>query len=65
MFVYAVAQALAIVNANPYGNGTAIFTGSGAAARKFQHEVDVGQVGINVAIVSALYCSGLRRHQRA
>jgi malonate-semialdehyde dehydrogenase (acetylating)/methylmalonate-semialdehyde dehydrogenase len=43
-------QALEIINNNPYGNGTALFTSSGAAARKFQQEVDVGQVGINVPI---------------
>jgi malonate-semialdehyde dehydrogenase (acetylating)/methylmalonate-semialdehyde dehydrogenase len=43
-------EAIALINANPYGNGTAIFTRSGAAARKFQHEIDVGQVGINVPI---------------
>ena len=38
------------INSNPYGNGCAIFTRSGAAARKFQFEIDVGQVGINVPI---------------
>jgi len=43
-------SAIQIINNNPYGNGTAIFTKSGAAARKFQHEADVGQVGINVPI---------------
>lgn len=43
-------DALAIINANPYGNGTAIFTKNGAAARKFEREVEVGQVGINVPI---------------
>ncbi len=43
-------QALELVNRNPYGNGTSIFTASGAAARKYQHEVLVGQVGINVPI---------------
>ncbi len=43
-------EALALVNANPYGNGTSIFTANGAAARKYQHEVEVGQVGINVPI---------------
>ncbi len=43
-------EAIALVNANPYGNGTGIFTQSGAAARKFQNEIDVGQVGINVPI---------------
>ena len=43
-------EALALVNNSPYGNGTSIFTASGAAARKYQHEVEVGQVGINVPI---------------
>lgn len=43
-------EAIAFTNANPYGNGCAIFTNSGAAARKFQHEIDVGQIGINVPI---------------
>jgi malonate-semialdehyde dehydrogenase (acetylating)/methylmalonate-semialdehyde dehydrogenase len=43
-------EAIALINDNPYGNGTGIFTQSGAAARKFQNEIDVGQVGINVPI---------------
>ncbi|KAG0230557.1 Methylmalonate-semialdehyde dehydrogenase [acylating] mitochondrial [Actinomortierella wolfii] len=43
-------EAIEIVNKNPYGNGTAIFTQSGAIARKFTKEIDVGQVGINVPI---------------
>ncbi|SEJ15488.1 malonate-semialdehyde dehydrogenase (acetylating) / methylmalonate-semialdehyde dehydrogenase [Pseudomonas linyingensis] len=43
-------EAIAIINANPNGNGTALFTRSGAAARHFQEEIDVGQVGINVPI---------------
>ena len=43
-------EAIALVNANPYGNGTGIFTQSGAVARKFQNEIDVGQVGINVPV---------------
>mmetsp|Transcript_2906 Transcript_2906/g.8504 ORF Transcript_2906/g.8504 Transcript_2906/m.8504 type:complete len:547 (-) Transcript_2906:568-2208(-) len=42
--------ALSIVNSNEHGNGTAIFTRSGPAARKYQNEVDVGMVGINVPI---------------
>jgi malonate-semialdehyde dehydrogenase (acetylating) / methylmalonate-semialdehyde dehydrogenase len=42
--------ALALVNASPYGNGTAIFTNDGGAARRFQNEVTVGMVGINVPI---------------
>jgi malonate-semialdehyde dehydrogenase (acetylating)/methylmalonate-semialdehyde dehydrogenase len=43
-------EAIELINANPYGNGTGIFTQSGAVARKFQNEIDVGQVGINVPI---------------
>ena len=43
-------EAIALINNNPFGNGTGIFTQSGAAARKFQNEIDVGQVGINVPI---------------
>ena len=43
-------EALDLVNANPYGNGTSIFTNSGSVARKYRHEVEVGQVGINVPI---------------
>ena len=43
-------EALALINANQYGNGTAIFTNDGGAARRFQNEVQVGMVGINVPI---------------
>ncbi|HEX9063757.1 MAG TPA: CoA-acylating methylmalonate-semialdehyde dehydrogenase [Streptosporangiaceae bacterium] len=43
-------DALGVVNANQYGNGTAIFTNDGGAARRFTHEVQVGMVGINVPI---------------
>ncbi len=43
-------EAIAIINANPNGNGTSIFTSSGWAARKFENEIDVGQIGINVPI---------------
>ena len=43
-------EAIALVNRNPFGNGTGLFTQSGAAARKFQSEIDVGQVGINIPI---------------
>ncbi|MFC6886772.1 MULTISPECIES: CoA-acylating methylmalonate-semialdehyde dehydrogenase [Actinomadura] len=42
--------AMELLNANPYGNGTAIFTNDGGAARRFQNEVEVGMVGINVPI---------------
>lgn len=50
LFADSLEQAIELVNANPNGNGTAIFTQSGAAARKFQEDIDVGQVGINVPI---------------
>ncbi|MBT1193935.1 CoA-acylating methylmalonate-semialdehyde dehydrogenase [Rhodococcoides kroppenstedtii] len=43
-------DALQLINDNPYGNGTAIFTNDGGAARRFQNEVEVGMVGINVPI---------------
>ena len=43
-------DAIALVNKNPYANGVAIFTNDGGAARKFQHEIEVGMVGINVPI---------------
>ncbi|KAF7786247.1 malonate-semialdehyde dehydrogenase (acetylating) / methylmalonate-semialdehyde dehydrogenase [Pseudoalteromonas rubra] len=43
-------EAITLVNNSPYGNGTSLFTASGAAARKFQHEIEVGQVGINIPI---------------
>lgn len=45
-----VDDAIALINKNPYGNGTAIFTKNGATARKFTQEIDVGQVGVNVPI---------------
>ena len=51
-------EAIAFINANPNGNGTALFTSSGWAARKFQNEIDVGQIGINIPIpVPAAYFS--------
>jgi len=43
-------EAIELINRNPNGNGVALFTQSGAAARKFQEDIDVGQVGINVPI---------------
>ena len=45
-----VDEAIALINENPYGNGTSIFTSSGEAARRFQRGVNVGMVGINVPI---------------
>ncbi|MBK02699.1 MAG: CoA-acylating methylmalonate-semialdehyde dehydrogenase [Actinomycetota bacterium] len=43
-------EALDLINSNPFGNGAAIFTRDGGAARQFQHEVQIGMVGINVPI---------------
>ena len=43
-------HAVELINRNEYGNGTAIFTNDGGAARRFQHEVEVGMIGINVPI---------------
>ncbi|MBI4955131.1 MAG: CoA-acylating methylmalonate-semialdehyde dehydrogenase [Myxococcales bacterium] len=43
-------EAIGLINSHVYANGTAIFTNDGGAARKFQHEVEVGMVGINVPI---------------
>ncbi len=43
-------DAIELINDNPYGNGTAVFTNDGGAARKFQNEIEVGMVGINVPI---------------
>ena len=43
-------EAVALVNAGPYGNGTALFTRDGGAARRFQRDIAAGMVGINVAI---------------
>ena len=65
-------EGLELINSNPYGNGTAIFTNDGGAARRFQSEVEVGMVGVNVPIpVPVSYYSfggwknsPLRRHPR-
>jgi malonate-semialdehyde dehydrogenase (acetylating)/methylmalonate-semialdehyde dehydrogenase len=43
-------DAIAMINRNPYANGTAIFTRSGAAARRFEHDIEVGMVGVNIPI---------------
>jgi len=48
--VASIDDAIALVNRNPYGNGVAIFTKSGGAARRFENEIEVGMVGVNVAI---------------
>ncbi|MFE1836664.1 CoA-acylating methylmalonate-semialdehyde dehydrogenase [Streptomyces sviceus] len=43
-------EAIALINANPYGNGTALFTASGEAARRFQRNIHIGMIGINVPV---------------
>jgi malonate-semialdehyde dehydrogenase (acetylating)/methylmalonate-semialdehyde dehydrogenase len=43
-------EAIALVNGNPYGNGTAVFTNDGGAARRFEADVEVGMIGINVPV---------------
>ena len=48
--VDSLGEAIDLVNANPYGNGTAIFTSDGGAATRFQEEVEVGMIGVNVPI---------------
>ncbi|GGN10030.1 methylmalonate-semialdehyde dehydrogenase (acylating) [Terrabacter tumescens] len=48
--VHSYDEGLKLINSNPYGNGTAIFTNDGGAARKFQRNVEVGMVGVNVPI---------------
>lgn len=50
LFVETLDDAIELINKNPYGNGTAIFTTNGATARKFVQKIDVGQVGVNVPI---------------
>ena len=50
MQVDTLEEAVKLINANPFGNGTSLFTASGGAARYFQHHIEVGQVGINVPI---------------
>jgi malonate-semialdehyde dehydrogenase (acetylating)/methylmalonate-semialdehyde dehydrogenase len=45
-----IQQAIDVINKNKYGNGVAIFTKSGGHARKFQHEIQCGQIGINLPI---------------
>jgi len=50
IYVDTMEDAIELVNRNPYGNGTAVFTKNGATARKFVSEIDVGQVGVNVPI---------------
>ena len=48
--VETLGDAIDLINANPFGNGVSLFTSSGGAARRFQHEIQVGQVGINIPI---------------
>ncbi|MBU3120034.1 CoA-acylating methylmalonate-semialdehyde dehydrogenase [Acinetobacter soli] len=50
MHVEMLEQAIALINANPFGNGVGLFTQNGHTARIFQHQIDIGQVGINIPI---------------
>src|SRR5699024_3099201 len=50
MRVASLEEAIQLVNSNPYGNGTSIFTSSGSAARKYQRDIKVGMVGVNIPI---------------
>jgi malonate-semialdehyde dehydrogenase (acetylating)/methylmalonate-semialdehyde dehydrogenase len=50
MHVDTLEQAIELINANPFGNGVGLFTQNGNTARTFQHQIDIGQVGINIPI---------------
>lgn len=50
MYSNSLEDAINIVNSNPYGNGSAVFTTSGSNARQFVNEIDAGNVGVNVPI---------------
>jgi malonate-semialdehyde dehydrogenase (acetylating)/methylmalonate-semialdehyde dehydrogenase len=50
MNVDSLGDAIELINNSPYGNGTSIFTNSGGAARRFQHEIEVGNVGVNIPV---------------
>jgi malonate-semialdehyde dehydrogenase (acetylating)/methylmalonate-semialdehyde dehydrogenase len=45
-------EAIAIVNASRFGNGTSIFTESGASVRRYQHEVQAGMIGVNIGVAA-------------
>jgi malonate-semialdehyde dehydrogenase (acetylating) / methylmalonate-semialdehyde dehydrogenase len=45
-------EAIEIVNASRYGNGTSIFTESGAAVRRYRHDVEVGMIGVNIGVAA-------------
>jgi malonate-semialdehyde dehydrogenase (acetylating)/methylmalonate-semialdehyde dehydrogenase len=47
-----LAEAIEIVNASPYGNGTSIFTESGAAVRRYRHDVQAGMIGVNIGVAA-------------
>lgn len=54
MHVDSVEEAIALVNSGPYGNQASLFTGSGAAARKFRYEADAGNIGINIGVAAPM-----------
>ncbi len=45
-------EAIAVVNASRFGNGTSIFTESGAAVRRYRHEVEAGMIGVNIGVAA-------------
>ena len=45
-------QAIAVVNASRFGNGTSIFTESGASVRRYRHEVQAGMIGVNIGVAA-------------
>ena len=54
MRVDSVEEAIALVNSSEYGNMACVFTSSGAAARKFRHEADAGNIGINIGVAAPM-----------
>ena len=54
MQVDTIDQAIALVNASPWGNMACLFTGSGAAARKFRYEAEAGNIGINIGVAAPM-----------
>lgn len=54
-------DAVEIINSNPYGNGTAIFTNNGATARRYIHDIDVGQVTVIIVCLTQAACREMSR----
>src|SRR6185312_13018958 len=58
-------EAIQIVNGSRYGNGTSLFTESGAAARRYRHDVQVGMVGINIGVAAPVAIYGISERTSA